>query len=108
MKQRPSVDISGGSMEMVGGCGRGLIEALKLWEWCLVAQEAAGRQDCPSTEGAPPFSPVLSASASPNLGDKRKTPTLSALDAECEEAVESPGKRVRNVADVIENFSLTD
>lgn len=105
-KQRPSIDIGGGSAEMVGGNGQGLVDALQLWEWCLVAQEAAGRQDLPTPEGEPPFSPTLKANEEGSPGAKRKSPFLSGQDNDCNENPESPGKRVRGVAAELDNFKL--
>jgi len=132
-EQRPSIDIAGGSAEMVGGNGQGLIEALQLWEWCLVAQEAAGRQTLPELpEGEAPFSPTIKASSggggaggegSPGTSGKRKSPFLRGQedqlgaelgagggedqgDEQCEEHPESPGKRVRGVAEELDSFTL--
>jgi len=105
VSQRPGVDIAGGSTEMVGGCGKGLIEALKMWEWCLAAQDAAGRQEVLAPPGDPPFSPKLESSTG-----KRKTPTLSSTDAAEHktepDSPESPGKKVRAAAEQLEEFSL--
>ena len=106
-EQRPSIDVGGGSAEMIGGNGQGLMEALQLWEWCLVAQEAAGRQDLPAPEGDPPFSPTLRANSEEGSpGAKRKSPFLNSQDKDCQENPESPGKRVRGVAEDLDNFRL--
>jgi len=110
-QQRPSVDIAGGSMEMVGGNGEGLIEALKMWEWCLMAKDSAGRQEVHAPEGEPPLSPKLEDdSSSPTGSGKRKTPILTGAEGRWEENVQtvSPGKKVRAMVSEIEEFSLAD
>jgi len=113
--QRPSVDISGGSATMVGGDGQGLLDALKMWEWCLVAKDAAGRQEVPTPEGAPPIfpSPRQSPQTSPSLNGKRKTPVLEAIDPDAPaplaqiESPETPGKKAcRGMIDDLGKFTL--
>jgi len=93
-QQRPSVDISGGSFESVGGNGQGLMKALEMFEWELNAEAASG-----------PRSPVLIAREG-SFGEegnhgKRKSPVLDAL------IPESPGtKKVKETAEVMSKFTL--
>jgi len=95
--QRPSVHIGGGDLESVGGDGKSLVEALKMYEWELNAKANVG-----------PTSPRLAglkASDELECTVKRKSPHLGAAGAE--QPCDSPGtKKVKAATEELSGFTL--